>query len=394
MTPLRRTPLHELHASLGGKMVPFAGWEMPLNFPGGILEEHRAVREGAGLFDVSHMARFHIDGEGALGFVDKIITNNAARLDPDQLLYTCVCNAEGGVLDDVTVYRRDPGFLMVVNAVNGERIGHWLADHAAGDVRIHDQTDEVAQLALQGPGAPRVLASFVSEDVAEGLGYYRYRLCAWNDTKMLVSRNGYTGEDGFEIYLPAAHAVSLATSLLSAGEDVGLRPVGLGARDTLRTEMAYCLYGHELDAETTPLEAGLGWTVKLGKGEFIGREVLLRQKKEGVRKKLVGLMLSGRNLPRHGDQLLHDGRAVGNVTSGGISPTLGVPIALGYVEPSLAELDTALDVQGRRGPLAATVVSRPFYRQGSVRIPKKLAKNSPGDSRKSPETSGMSKGKE
>jgi aminomethyltransferase len=375
-------------------MVPFAGWEMPLYFPGGILEEHRAVREGAGLFDVSHMARFHIGGEGALGFVDKVITNNAARLDPDQLLYTCVCNAEGGVLDDVTVYRRDPGFLMVVNAVNGERIGHWLADHAAGDVRIHDQTDEVAQLALQGPGAPRVLASFVGEDVAEELGYYRYRLCAWNDTKMLVSRNGYTGEDGFEIYLPAAHAVSLATSLLSAGEDVGLRPVGLGARDTLRTEMAYCLYGHELDTETTPLEAGLDWTVKLGKGEFIGREVLLRQKKEGVRKKLVGLMLSGRNLPRHGDQLLHDGRTAGNVTSGGISPTLGVPIALGYVEPSLAELDTALDVQGRRGPLAATVVSRPFYRQGSVRIPKKPAKNSPGDSRKSPEASGMSKGKE
>jgi aminomethyltransferase len=375
-------------------MVPFAGWEMPLYFPGGILEEHRAVREGAGLFDVSHMARFRIDGEGALDFVDKIIANNAARLDPDQLLYTCICNAEGGVLDDVTVYRRDPGFLMVVNAVNGDRIRQWLADHAAGDVRIHDQTEEVAQLALQGPAATRVLSSFVGEDVAERLGYYRYRLCAYDDVEMLVSRNGYTGEDGFEIYLPSSRAASLATSLLSSGEAVGLRPVGLGARDTLRTEMAYCLYGHELDTETTPLEAGLGWTVKLGKGEFIGREVLLRQKKEGVRKKLVGMTLSGRNLPRHGDRLLHEGRAVGKVTSGGISPSLGIPIALGYVEPSLTELDTALDVQGRRGPLAAKVVSRPFYRQGSVRIPKKPARSSPEDSRKGREGSVLSRGKD
>lgn len=370
VTPLRRTPLHELHTDRGGRMVPFAGWEMPLNFSKGILEEHRAVRERAGLFDVSHMTRLRIDGEAALDFVNRIITNNAARLDPDQLLYTCICNPEGGVLDDVTVYRRDPGFLMVVNAVNGEKILQWLLDHGEAGVGVRDVTEEVAQLALQGPAAPKVIAPFIGDDVAEDLGYYRHHTAHWDGAEMLVSRNGYTGEDGFEIYLPGQYAVALAQSLLSAGGGEDVLPVGLGARDTLRTEMAYCLYGQELDAETTPLEAGLGWTVKLSKGDFIGREALERQKRDGVRKKLVGLTLSGRNLARSDDDLLHEGRIVGKVTSGGFSPTLRIPIAMGYVDAALTEPGTSMEVQGRRGRLPAEVVKRPFYDRGSARVPK------------------------
>ncbi|MBD3334982.1 MAG: glycine cleavage system aminomethyltransferase GcvT [Candidatus Eisenbacteria bacterium] len=373
VTQSKTTPLHAIHLRQNAKMVPFAGWDMPLYFPGGILAEHKRVRSEAGLFDVSHMGRFRLSGPDALSFTDRVITNRAARLDPDQLLYSCVCNPEGGVLDDVTVYRVDPDVMMVVNAANRERILQWLQEHAASGVTITDESPDVAQIALQGPAAPRIMAHFVGEDTAENLGYYRHTSWTWKGEPVLVSRNGYTGEDGFEMYPSAGSAPALWEALLEKGAEAGLKPVGLGARDTLRLEAAYCLYGHELDLDISPLEAGLGWVVKLAKDEFIGKEALQRQKKEGVPRKLVGLRFSGRALPRHGDRILDGDAEAGRVTSGGISPSLGDPIALGLVKPDAAEIDGELFVEGRRGRIAGRVVPRPFY-TGTARVPKSSKK--------------------
>lgn len=343
---------------------------MPLSYQNGILAEHKFVRLQAGLFDVSHMGRLRIEGAGAVDFTNRIIANNAAKLDPDQLLYSCVCNPAGGVLDDVTVYRQAEGFLMVVNAVNLERIREWLKEQAPPDVILREETEEVGQIALQGPAAASILEKLAGEKIAEGLGYYRHTAWKWRGVDVLVSRNGYTGEDGFEIYLPSAETRGLWDALLESGQPAGLRPIGLGARDTLRMEMAYCLYGHELDLDISPLEAGLAWTVKMSKGDFIGREALQRQKEEGIPRKLIGLTLSSRNLPRSGDALYAGDRLIGKVTSGGISPSLGIPIALGLVEPSSAAVGEKIEVEGRRGRLEARIVERPFYKNGTARVPK------------------------
>jgi aminomethyltransferase len=371
LTPPKSTPLRSLHESKNAHMVPFAGWGMPLYYPGGILEEHRLVRGAAGLFDVSHMGRLRIEGPDALPFTNRVIANDAGRLAPDQLLYACVCNEVGGVLDDVTVYRIDPGFLMVVNAANRERIGEWLASHATSGVTIRDETEATAQVALQGPASSRVIAPILGADVAEDLGYYRHRTVTWDGEKVLVSRNGYTGEDGFEMYIGASRAADFAERILDAGRDDGVRPVGLGARDTLRMEMAFCLYGHELDPETTPLEAGLGWTVKMSKEDFIGKDALAAQKVSGIPRTLVGFVLEGRTLPRRGDEILAGGRPAGQVTSGGISPSLGIPVGLGFLDPRAASADpgTPLEIRSGRGRWPARIASRPFYRDGSARTP-------------------------
>jgi aminomethyltransferase len=370
VTAAKKTPLNEFHKQKQAKLVPFAGWEMPLSYQNGILAEHKTVRAGAGLFDVSHMGRFRIEGPGSIDFVNRIITNNAAKLDTDQLLYSCVCNQQGGVLDDVTLYRRPDSFLMVANAANSDRIREWLEGEAGQGVAVRDETAEIGQIALQGPESPRILAKLAGEGIAEGLGYYRHAGWRFADREVLVSRNGYTGEDGFEIYAPSAVLRRLWDALIESGTTAGVQPIGLGARDTLRMEMAYCLYGHELDLDISPLEAGLGWTVKMSKGDFIGRDALQKQKESGVPRKLIGLTLTGRSLPRAGDALYTGERMVGKVTSGGISPSLGIPIALGLVEPSSAAVGEPIEVQGRRGRLEATIVDRPFYKHGTARVPK------------------------
>jgi aminomethyltransferase len=371
LKPLRRTPLFSEHVQLGARLVPFAGWEMPVSYAAGILKEHEAVRTRAGLFDVSHMARLVVEGPEALEVVNRIITNDAARLAPDQLLYSCVCNEQGGVLDDVTVYRRGEGFLVVANAVNHDRMLSWFRQHAGRSTRVEDLTAACAQLALQGPLAAEILGGLLGHDLSERPAYYHYLETRWEGVELLVSRNGYTGEDGFEIYLEANSAPRLWTALLEAGSAAGILPAGLGARDTLRLEMAYCLYGHELDTDTTPLEAGLGWTVRFQKGDFIGRDALLRQKEEGLPKKLVGLRAPGRRIPRPGYELADGTRGVGRVTSGGFAPSLGYPIALAYVDPSHAKAGTRLAMRGHRGEVEVEVVRRPFYTKGSVRSPRK-----------------------
>lgn len=368
----KRTPLYSEHDALGGKLVDFHGWEMPLQYSAGILKEHETVRRSGGLFDVSHMGRLVVSGPGAVGFVDTLITNNLSAASEDQLLYTPVCNESGGILDDVTVYRLPDSVMIVANAGNRERIWSWLQEHAAAwsgeSISLSDRSDELGQIAFQGPKSEAVFAPLVEGDLA-GLAYYRHmkgRVAGIDG--VLVSRNGYTGEDGFEIYVPAERTADLWRAILQAGSPEGVLPIGLGARDTLRMEMCYALYGNELTPEITPLEAGMRWTVKMKKGvEFIGKKALAARKDKGLDRVLAGFEVQGKRLPRHGEAVFQGAREVGFITSGGFCPSLKTGMAMGYVPPGLSETGTELeaDVRGARVPIRVT--ERPFYKDGSHR---------------------------
>ncbi len=363
---LRQTPYHEIHKRNAGKMVPFVGWELPVQFPHGIIHEHRKVREQAGVFDVSHMGRFIFRGPEAIDFVNRLITNNLAKINEGHLLYSALCNHEGGIIDDVTVYHLGTEALLVANAANAEAVWAWAADLKPPEVEMICATDDLAQLALQGPKAEAVLRSPFSEAVKD-LGYYCYTHVQWEGHKILISRNGYTGEDGFEIYVPQKVAVPLWEQLFEWGRAIGLEPIGLGARDSLRMEVNYALYGHELTTQTTPLEAGLRWVVKLKKADFIGREALLRQKREGIKRALIGFAVEGKRLPRHGYAITSTGKEVGHVTSGGYCPSLDRGMGMGYVPKDLSAVGTLLQIEMRGTSIPAVVVDRPFYTAGSVR---------------------------
>jgi aminomethyltransferase len=341
---------------------------MPVTFKG-ILEEHQAVRQRAGVFDISHMARIEIRGAGAERFLNRVATNDIARLETGQLLYSPLCLPSGGVVDDVTIYRRGPErFLMVANASNAGTVLDWLAEQAMPGADVEDLSDRLAQLALQGPRAEEVLLSEVGPEL-RGLGYYRFLEGSIAGVRGMISRNGYTGEDGFEIYFPASGAGDVIARIFELGGPVGIEPIGLGARDTLRFEMAYCLYGHELTRETSPLEAGLGWTIKFGKpGGFVGEEVLARQKSEGLRRRLVGLEPLGEGrIPRPGCSVVHGEERIGEVTSGTFAPSLGKPLALAFVASSFAKEGTDVGIDIRGAAVPARVVKRPFYTHGSHR---------------------------
>lgn len=363
---LRRTPLYDEHERLGAKLVEFAGYAMPVQYSG-IMAEHRAVRERAGLFDVSHMGELEVRGADPEGFVQYVTTNDADRIDEGQAQYTLLCQEDGAALDDCLVYRSPDGFMLVVNAANRDRDRDWISAFADRfGVRVHDRSDETALLALQGPRAEAILAPLSGFDLPD-LGYYHFVETDVAGQRAVLSRTGYTGEDGFEIYLPAEAAASVWRRLLEAGESEGIEPVGLGARDSLRLEMGYILYGNDLDANHTPLEAGLGWAVKLDKGDFLGRTALLRQKDEGVRERLVGFELKERGFPRHAYEVRYRGEPAGEVTSGIVSPTLDKGIGLAYVPVEAAKPGTALDVVIRNRPVPAEVVRPPFYADGSIR---------------------------
>lgn len=361
-TDLRRTPLHAVHRRLGARMVEFGGWDMPVQYSG-ILEEHRAVRTRAGLFDVSHMGEVEIRGPAALDAVQRLVTNDAARLADGDAQYAVMCVAEGGIVDDL-VYARLAAdrFLLTVNASNRERDVAWMREHAGG-AEVIDRSDELALLALQGPLAARILEPLTEVDVARLAGFHvaEARVAG---RAALLSRTGYTGEDGFEIYVDAAAAAPLWDALVDAGAPRGLLPAGLGARDTLRLEAGLLLYGNDIDATTTPLEAGLGRVVKLDKGEFVGREALARQKREGVTRRLVGIEMETSSIPRHGYPLYAGGERVGVVTSGTKSPTLGRGIALGYVSADRSAPGGAIEVEIRGRMHAARVVRPPFVPRG------------------------------
>lgn len=360
-TPLKRTPLYEAHRAAGARMVAFGGWEMPVQYTG-IIEEHRAVRTRAGLFDVSHMGEVELAGPGALPLAQRLVTNDVARLAPGQALYTPMCTPDGGIIDDLLVYRLGEEHLMLVlNAANTEADLAWIRSHAGGDVRVLDRTAEIALLAFQGPRAQEVLQRLTPAPLAAIRYYWCRQEVEVAGRTALVSRTGYTGEDGFEIYCAARDAAHLWHAVLEAGHPAGVLPAGLGARDTLRLEAGLLLHGSDMDRTTTPLEAGLGWTVRLQKGEFIGAEALRRQKAAGVSRRLVGFTLEERAIARHGFAILHQGTPVGRVTSGTFGPTVEKSIGLGYVPPEYAEPGQRIAVEIRGRAVPGTVATLPFY---------------------------------
>lgn len=364
---LKKTPLYDVHVALGGKMVPFAGFHMPVQYPAGITAEHQAVRTRAGLFDVSHMGEFFLRGPRALDLIQKLTVNDASRLAVGQVQYSAMCLPEGGIIDDLLVYRGTDYWMLVVNASNKDKDLAWVLRHAGQfDVTVEDRSDDTALLALQGPEAAAILQPLTKTPLEE-LGYYRFGEGVVAGVEAIISRTGYTGEDGFELYVSPESAEPLWQALMEAGRDRGLMPAGLGCRDSLRLEMGYALYGNDLDEEHTPLESGLAWITKLQKGDFIGREALLRQKEEGIRRRLVGFRLTERGFPRHGYPVVADGAEVGVVTSGVVSPTLGEGIGMAWVPASLAEEDTPLGIRIRDKVVAARVTKPPFYRGGSIR---------------------------
>jgi aminomethyltransferase len=356
---VKKTPFHDRLVELGGRMVAFAGFHMPMQFAG-IVEEHLAVRTDAGIFDVSHMGEISISGDGAADYVNKLTTNDVAALDLMQVQYTAMLNDEGGVIDDLLVYRRKFDYLLVVNAVNVERDFGWMSERAPEGVKVRNLSDETAQVAVQGPGAVEMVAAVCDDDVS-GLGSFRSMGATIAGVQCLVSRTGYTGEDGLEIYTGSDKAGAVWDAIMKAGSRPV--PIGLGARDSLRLEAAFRLHGSDMDETTTPLEAGLGWIVKLDNGDFFGKEVLLRQKAEGVKKRLIGLLSEAKRFPRPGYGVWSGDREVGRVTSGGFAPSLKCGIALAYVEADYAKRSTEFQIDLRGQRTDAKLVRGPFYKR-------------------------------
>jgi aminomethyltransferase len=361
---LRQTPLHGVHVQLGARMVPFAGFEMPVQYTS-ILEEHRTVRSAVGLFDLSHMGEVHVGGPEALAFVRYAVVSDPGALEPGQAQYSMLCTDEGGIIDDLILYRAEDGYLVVCNASNREAVlAHLSALQARGDfdATIDDRSDRTALLAPQGPRAAQLLAGLTDLDVGS-LGNYRSTRGEVAGVDCLVARTGYTGEDGFELFCDARRAVALWGALMKAGAPLGLQPCGLGSRDTLRLEAGMPLYGNELDLTVNPYEANLGRVVKMEKGEFVGRAALSAVQQAGPRRKLVGLVMRDNAIARHGYPVQIAGREVGVVTRGSLSPTLDERIAMAYVPADEAGVGGELAVVVRERPYRAEQVKLPFYRR-------------------------------
>ena len=353
---LRHTPLYEEHKALGARLVDFAGWEMPVQYEG-IKAEHEAVRTAAGLFDVSHMGEVVVRGPQAEEAVQRLVTRDVSRLSVGQAGYAAVCYESGGTVDDVLVYRTPDDFLIVVNASNREKdVAHFREHTEDLDAQVADESDDWALLALQGPRAVELLQPFTETDLSS-IKYYRYEVGEVDGAYAVLSRTGYTGEDGLELFVRPNDAPGVWRRIMEAGAT----PVGLGARDTLRLEAGMCLYGNELDAETTPLEAGIGFAVNLDKKQgFVGQEALRRENEEGLKKRLVGFKVEGRGIARHDYPVAVGGETIGSVTSGTLSPTLGEAIGLALVAP---DVEDEFEVVIRNRPVAARTVPLPFYKR-------------------------------
>ena len=366
-----RTPLYQWHHAARAKLVDFAGWEMPLSYSG-VLDEHRAVRTAAGLFDISHMGRLAVEGAEAERFLQEIVTRNLAGMTDGAARYALVCDDTGGVLDDVVVYRRSAGqFLVVVNASNREKILHWLQRQAAAltrpdGVQLWDMSEAVSMIAFQGPRAIPLLEPVTSLAAGSLSSMKRWRVAPATvaGITLQLATTGYTGEPGVELFVESTQAPALWDALLTAGKAEGVKAIGLGARDTLRLEMGYSLYGHEIDGSITPLEAALEWAVDLDGKSFIGREAMIAQRQSGLSRRLAGFVLPDRAIPRQGHRLLHDGAPIGVVTSGNLSPMLERGIGLGFVPPALAVTGQAIGVEIRDKIHPAVITPLPFY-QGS-----------------------------
>ncbi len=356
---MKKTPFNNLHLALGGKMVGFAGYEMPVQYSG-IVKEHRNVREKVGVFDVSHMGEFYVRGKDAEAFLQRNTINDVTKLTPGRAQYTALVNESGLLLDDLIVYKMEDKFMIVANASNIEKDFKAFSSRLTGDVRLEDASDATALLSVQGPSSMVVMQKLADSDLG-AIQYYHFTQGKIAGIDSIVSRTGYTGEFGFEIFFEAKDGdpEKMWRAIFDAGKDYGILPIGLGARDTLRLEMGYCLYGNDIDETTNPIEAGLGWITKVDKGEFVGRDSILKAKQE-ITRKLVGFKVDEKSLPRHGYEIHSQNGKIGNVTSGTFSPSLEVGIGMGYVETAHATENSEIfiDVRGKKVP--AHVVKLPF----------------------------------
>lgn len=357
---MKQTAFTAIHRSLGAKMVEFAGFDMPVQYSG-IIEEHAAVRKSVGVFDVSHMGEFEVRGPGALAFLQKVTVNDVSKLSEGKVQYSAMCTPQGGIIDDLLVYHCGNRYMLVVNAANLAKDFAWLQANTGPDAELRDISDSVSLLAVQGPRSLDVVQA-IADVPMNDVAYYTFVRGKVAGHEAIISRTGYTGELGFELYIDASPATGADVwkALFEAGKGHGIQPIGLGARDTLRLEMGFCLYGNDIDETTTPLQAGLGWITKLSKGPFIGKPVLDAEKAGGIPRRLVGLMLPERAIARHGYAITDGAATIGAVTSGTFSPTLRQSVAMGYVPPALATPGSTVHVLIRGTHVPATVTAIPF----------------------------------
>ncbi len=361
---LKRTPLFDLYSENGGHVVPFAGWEMPVRFNASISEEHLAVREKAGIFDVSHMGEILLQGKDALSFANYLITNDVRKLQDGQVCYSVMCNDRGGAVDDLLAYKfGESKVMLVVNASNIDKDHEWILSKRGNfNVDIKNISEEMAQIAVQGPKAQEILQKTTTFEL-DKIGFFFFKeIVLGEGINAIVSRTGYTGEDGFEVYLSSVNAIALWNMIMKAGKNLGLQPIGLGARDTLRFEAKLMLYGNELDDETSPLSAGLSWAVSFEK-DFVGKDALLKQQADGLKKYLVGFEMSERAIPRHGYAIYCGGEKVGAVTSGTFAPFLQKNLGLGYVPYEIRKSGTEIEIEVRGEMKKALIVKTPFYKK-------------------------------
>lgn len=357
---MKKTKFNEIHKKYGAKLVDFAGFEMPVQYSS-IIAEHKAVRDSVGVFDVSHMGEIFIKGEKSFDYVQSITVNNVAKLEVGNVQYSAMCYEDGGIVDDLLVYKlSDNNFMLVVNGANKDKDFEWMKNNNSFGVDIDDESDEYSLLAVQGPNSLKVINKLFNDKIE--LEYYTFTKKNLFGLEVIVSRTGYTGELGFELYFKGSveDSEKIWEALFAAGKEFNIMPTGLGCRDSLRLEMGYCLYGNDIDETTKTLEAGLGWITKLKKGDFIGREALQKLKEEGIKRKLVPMIFEARAFPRHGYEIRKNGKVVGNITSGTVSPTLGKPIAMGYVDIEFAKIDETVEVVIRGKGVLAKITKLPF----------------------------------
>lgn len=364
-TDIKKTALNEQHVALGAKMVPFAGYEMPVQYEG-VNAEHDTVRNGVGVFDVSHMGEFLISGPGALDLIQKVSSNDASTLTIGRAQYSCLPNGKGGIVDDLIIYRiKEEEYLLVVNASNIEKDWNWISSHNSFDATMRNLSEDYSLLAIQGPKAVEAMQSLTSVDLSQ-IKFYHFEVADFAGIDfVIISATGYTGSGGFEIYCKNSEVAQVWEKVMEAGADFGIKPIGLAARDTLRLEMGYCLYGNDITDETSPLEAGLGWITKLKKeADFIDKDFLSKQKEEGVARKLIAFEMTERGIPRQDYPLLNAaGEKIGMVTSGTMSPSMKKGIGLGYATIGNHEVDTEIAVEIRNKPVKAKIVKLPFYKK-------------------------------
>ena len=364
---VKKTPFYNIHKEKGAKILPFAGYEMPIQYKNGIVHEHKKVRDSVGMFDLSHMGEFIVKGPKALEFLQKTTINDVSALVDGQVQYSNMCYPDGGIVDDLLVYRDEDFYYLVVNASNLDKDFEWLKSNLIDGMELINVSDDTALIGVQGPRAEVVVQKLIKDDLST-LVYYHFIHSEIDGVPALISRTGYTGEDGFEIYFTdLGRAEKLWDKVEKAGEEFEIEPIGLGARDTLRLEMKYPIYGNDIDKDTNPLEAGLRWAVKFEKGDFIGKEVLERVKLEKIQRKLIPFVMDGKGIPRPHFKILKDGKEIGEVRSGTMSPSLGVGIGTGYVHRDYMKSGNKIEIDIRGKMFPATVIKPPFYKEGTIK---------------------------